>query len=153
MSLIFSVFWNQLSNFKNKHVMAVAPTAPLEGKLPGGRIQSIKDHYDTNDKYILDTEDRGMFQINTGVLLMDFTKMLAAKWTGPHAGAPKGDIDGYSTELLLSYYQKYKSEAEHDQKLMNYVFHYNNELLMPLPCEFNWKTDYRREKKSKSPFF
>ena len=106
--------------------MAVAPTAPLEDKLPGGRLQSIKEHYDTNEKYILDTEDRGMYQINTGVLLMDFTKMLSTKWTGPHSGSPREDIDGYSTELLLAYYSKYKSEAEHDQKLMNYVFHYNN---------------------------
>ena len=124
--------------------MAVAPTAPLEDKLPGGRIQSIKEHYDTNEKYILDTEDRGMYQINTGVLLMDFTKMIGSKWTGPHSGSPREDINGYSTELLLAYYSKYKSEAEHDQKLMNYVFHYNNELLMPLPCEFNWKTDYTK---------
>ena len=71
---------------------------------------------------------------------MDFEKMLKAQWKKPSVSPDL--IDGYSSELLLTYYDKYKAVAEHDQKLMNYVFHFNHELLYPMPCEYNWKTDY-----------
>lgn len=134
--------WAQMNRFNSQQVMGVAPTAPLsDEKLNSGRIGSILENYVTNEKYIFDDEQRGLYQINTGVLLMNFDKMLNAKWKKPNH-SDKTLIDGYSSELLLTYYNKYQKVAEHDQKLMNYIFHFNHELLHPLPCEYNWKTDY-----------
>ena len=137
--------WKKLDDFSASNVMGSTPTAPLVDKLTQQKEGGIKSYYDKNDKYILDTLHRGTYQINTGVLLMDFTKMLDTPWSTPKTSDHlhgNQEIGGYSPDLLLKFYEKYSSVAEHDQKLMNYVFHYNPELLYALPCEFNWKTDY-----------
>jgi len=31
----------------------------------------------------------------------------------------------YGTDLLLNYYTQYRKSAEHDQKLLNIMFHFN----------------------------
>ena len=139
------LLWEKFDDFSEKNVMASTPTAPLIEKIPSSKEQAIKGYYDKNDKYIFDHLHRGLYQINTGVLLMDFTRMLTSKWSTPKSSdhlSGNNLIDGFSSELLVSYYDKYSAVAEHDQKLMNYVFHYNSEHLYALPCEFNWKTDY-----------
>lgn len=131
--------WHKLKEFSKTNVMASTPTAPLIEKIQPNKENAIKGYYDKNDKYIFDTMHRGLYQINTGVLLMDFTKMLNTPWSTPKSSDHLNgnqEIGGYSSELLLKYYEKYSSVAEHDQKLMNYVFHYNPDLLYALPCEF-----------------
>lgn len=54
-------------------------------------------------------------------MLMNFTRMLNADWKIPDIDYP----NKYGTELLLSYYNKFKDSAEHDQKLLNIIFHHN----------------------------
>ena len=63
--------WAQMNKLNSMQVMGIVPTAPLsETKLPSGRIGSIKENYHENEKYIFDDMERGMYQINTGVLLI-----------------------------------------------------------------------------------
>ena len=60
-----------MSKLNSKQVMGIVPTAPLsDSKLASGRIGSIKENYHENEKYIFDDMERGMYQINTGVLLI-----------------------------------------------------------------------------------
>ena len=60
---------------------------------------------------------------------MNFTKMLNANWLIPHDKKKIKPTDHlhlkYGVEMLLTYYSKYKEKAEHDQKLLNIIFHFN----------------------------
>jgi len=59
---------------------------------------------------------------------MNFTRMLASDWSLPSQRSVQESSKKYrkySVDLLLEYYRKYKSKAEHDQKLLNIMFHFN----------------------------
>ena len=124
--------WGYLKKFNDREVMAIAPTA---GHALGG------SRY--NENFIL--HDTGLFQINSGVMVMNFTKILNGDWVlsydeqgGQKPGIPKK----YGSELLLAYYRKYKDRAEHDQKLLNIMFHFNSDMLHQLECSWNFKNNF-----------
>lgn len=124
--------WNKLKEFKPREVMAIAPTA---GHALGG------SRY--NENFIL--HDTGLFQINSGVMLMNFTKILNGDWSLSYdeQGREKpGSPKKYGSELLLAYYRKYKDRAEHDQKLLNIMFHFNPDMLKQLECSWNFKNNF-----------
>ena len=66
---------------------------------------------------------------------MNFKKMLTTNWALPAHGGGGGSTEvessqqqrtlTYGSKLLLWYYRVYKEKAEHDQKLLNIMFHYN----------------------------
>jgi len=124
--------WKKLKDFNQHEIMAIAPTAGHA--LGGSRF---------NENFI--QHDTGLFQINSGVMVMNFTKILAADWSlsfneqeHQKPGAPLK----YGSELLLKYYRKYKDRAEHDQKLLNIMFHFNPHLLHQLECSWNFKNNF-----------
>ena len=124
--------WDELSEFEENQVMGVSPTAGHP--LGGSRL---------NENFIM--HNTGLFQINTGVMLMNFTKINQADWFLPHDEVKRerpGEPVKWGSDLLIPYYQKYKDKAEHDQKLMNIVFHYNPHLLRQLNCHWNFKTNF-----------
>lgn len=124
--------WAKLKQFKPREVMAIAPTA---GHALGG------SRY--NENFIL--HDTGLFQINSGVMLMNFTKILDGDWSLSYdeQGREKpGPPLKYGSDLLLKYYRKYKDKAEHDQKLLNIMFHFNPDMLKQLECSWNFKNNF-----------
>ena len=124
--------WDQLKDFENKEVMAVSPTA---GHNLGGSS--------LNENFIL--HKSGLFQINTGVMLMNFTRMNSAEWLLSYNEKIKerpAEPVKYGSDLLIPYYNRYKDKAEHDQKLMNIIFHFNPDLLRQLKCQWNFKTNF-----------
>merc|ERR1719454_1049785 len=76
---------------------------------------------------------------------MNFTRINSAEWTLPYdemkREKPPPTVK-WGSDLLIPYYQKYKDKAEHDQKLMNIVFHFNPHLLKQLHCHWNFKTNF-----------
>ncbi|CBY18947.1 unnamed protein product [Oikopleura dioica] len=124
--------WGKLKTFSPTEVMAIAPTA---GHALGG------SRY--NENFIL--HDTGLFQINSGVMVMNFTRIINGQWklSYDEQGREKpGPALGYGSELLLKYYRKYKDRAEHDQKLLNIMFHFNPEMLHQLECSWNFKNNF-----------
>jgi len=131
--------WSHLRSFERTQVMAIAPTSghPLGGS-------------DDNENMI--KHPSGMFQINSGILLMNFKKMLTTNWALPAHGGGGGSTEvessqqqrtlTYGSKLLLWYYRVYKEKAEHDQKLLNIMFHYNPELIRKLSCKWNFKNNF-----------
>lgn len=124
--------WDILDDFDDKEVMAVSPTA---GHVLGGSRM--------NENMIL--HNTGLFQINTGVMLMNFTRINTADWLLAYneqvRERPAAPVK-WGGDLLIPYYRRYKDKAEHDQKLMNIIFHFNPHLLKQLPCKWNWKTNF-----------
>ena len=55
-------------------------------------------------------------------------------WSGP-------DIHGLNLDLTF-HLRKYKDRAEHDQKLLNIMFHFNPHLLHQLECSWNFKNNF-----------
>ena len=118
--------WREFEYFDEQQVMGVAPTS-------GENFQGS----DENEFSIKDKEN-GFFQINSGVLLFDIRKMLKSKWKLDKNG---DELLQYGKRLILKYYFRYKNSAEHDQKLLNIIFHYNPELLRRLSCRWNFKNN------------
>ena len=58
---------------------------------------------------------------------MNFTRMLSFDWLPPHEETSYEKVarQKYGVELLLVYYKRYRESAEHDQKLLNIMFHFN----------------------------
>merc|ERR1712176_648207 len=76
---------------------------------------------------------------------MNFTKINNAEWLLPYDEIRRekpGPPVKWGPDLLIPYYNKYKDKAEHDQKLMNIVFHFNPNLLKQLDCKWNFKTNF-----------
>lgn len=124
--------WAKLKEFKPREVMAIAPTA---GHALGG------SRY--NENFI--QHDTGLFQINSGVMVMNFTRILNGDWTISYDEQGKAQATKslhYGSELLLNYYRKYKDRAEHDQKLLNIMFHFNPDMLHQLECSWNFKNNF-----------
>lgn len=64
------------------------------------------------------------------VMVMNLSRMLSYDWLLYHdeSGSEKKEKVQrlkYGVDLLLKYYSKYKTTAEHDQKLLNIMFHFN----------------------------
>ncbi|XP_039259898.2 glucoside xylosyltransferase 1-like [Styela clava] len=123
--------WKQLKLMNERHVAGISSTS-------GHPISVPK----SNEKFISDSNGK-MFQINSGVMVLNFTRILRADWKMFH------DVDDltvstskYGADLLLNFYRKYKDEAEHDQKLLNIMFHFNSDLLYQLPCSWNFKNNF-----------
>lgn len=60
-------------------------------------------------------------------MLLNFTRILQADWKMFHDATEQENVATakYGVDLLLPYYKKYKDKAEHDQKLLNIMFHFN----------------------------
>ena len=121
-----SDLWSEFDNFDKHQVMGIAPTS-------GETFQGS----DSNE-FSIKSKENGFFQINSGVLLFDIRKMLGSKWKLDKIGDESLE---YGKKLILKYYFRYKNSAEHDQKLLNIIFHYNPELLRPISCRWNFKNN------------
>ncbi|CAK8692117.1 unnamed protein product [Clavelina lepadiformis] len=125
--------WAYLKEMKSHEVVAISPTA-------GHPLGGSKD----NEYFI--SHPTGLFQINSGIMVMNFTRMLNTKWflyrdiQDDHA-----EPLNYGSELLMKYYNRFKDVAEHDQKLLNIMFHYNPAIIKQLPCSWNFKNNFCRD--------
>nr|XP_018671616.2 glucoside xylosyltransferase 1-like isoform X1 [Ciona intestinalis] len=125
--------WAQLKEMDERQVAAISPTAghPLGGSK-------------LNENFI--SHSTGLFQINTGVMVLNFTRMLSSDWLLFHDEHKTDQSElrrvKYGIDLLLPYYDEYKEKAEHDQKLLNIMFHFNPSLLRQLPCSWNFKNNF-----------
>nr|CAB3251434.1 glucoside xylosyltransferase 1-like [Phallusia mammillata] len=124
--------WQQFASFNERQVASISPTAghPLRGS-----------RY--NENFI--SHSSGLFQVNTGIMMMNFTRMLNSKWRvfyDEKDETAEAERMTYGVELLLKYYEKYKDKAEHDQKLLNIMYHYNPDLLRQLSCSWNFKNNF-----------
>jgi len=121
--------WSELQRFKKSQVIAISPTT---GHSLGGS--------DDNENMI--SHSSGLFQINSGVLLFNIKHMLDTNWNlYPKEDNPKRKMK-YGIDFLLEYYFAYKDRSEHDQKLLNIIFHYNYDLIRQLPCKWNFKNNF-----------
>ena len=64
------------------------------------------------------------------IMLMNFTRMLKYDWmlfddVNSIDANENESRQKYGTDLLMSYYKRYRGNAEHDQKLLNIIFHHN----------------------------
>uniref|UniRef100_H2YMG5 Nucleotide-diphospho-sugar transferase domain-containing protein n=1 Tax=Ciona savignyi TaxID=51511 RepID=H2YMG5_CIOSA len=134
--------WAQFKEMDERQVAAISPTA-------GHPIGGSK----LNENFI--SHPSGLFQINTGVMALNFTRMLATDWLLFHDEHKTDQSEtqrvNYGVELLLPYYDEYKEKAEHDQKLLNIIFHYNPELLRQLPCTWNFKNNFCQDDDNTCP--
>ncbi|XP_077355646.1 glucoside xylosyltransferase 1 isoform X2 [Festucalex cinctus] len=80
----------------------------------------------------------GRTGVNSGVMLMNLTRM--------RNGFFKNDMTSVELrweELLMPLLQKYKLNITWgDQDLLNIIFHYNPELLLEFPCQWNYRPDH-----------
>ncbi|XP_019738627.1 glucoside xylosyltransferase 1 isoform X2 [Hippocampus comes] len=80
----------------------------------------------------------GRTGINSGVMLMNLTRMRSMFF--------KNDMTSVGLrweELLMPLLQKYKLNITWgDQDLLNIIFHYNPELLLEFPCQWNYRPDH-----------
>ncbi|XP_061523366.1 glucoside xylosyltransferase 1 isoform X2 [Phycodurus eques] len=80
----------------------------------------------------------GRTGINSGVMLMNLTRMRNMFF--------KNDMTSVGLrweELLMPLLQKYKLNITWgDQDLLNIIFHYNPELLLEFPCQWNYRPDH-----------
>lgn len=59
-------------------------------------------------------------------MLLNFHKILEADWKlFEDERIERKKTAKYGADLLLTYYKKFKGSAEHDQKLLNIMYHYN----------------------------
>lgn len=127
--------WSHLQKMDENHVVAISPTS--------GNLFNVQRE---NVNFI--TDSKGSFQINSGVMLMNFTRMLNADWALFNEDSNNPATDKYGADLLLAYYKKFKDAAEHDQKLLNIMFHFNPDLLYRLPCSWNFKDNFCTDDKN-----
>lgn len=65
--------------------------------------------------------------LNTGVMLMNLTRMRQFSWQ----------------QKTVSYYKEFEAQIEiGDQDVINILFHYNPKLLYVLPCHFNYRPEF-----------
>lgn len=105
--------WNFLSEFNASQVAAMAP----EHEEPTASWYSRFARHPFVPPY----------GINSGVMLMNVTRMLEAKWL----------------DHIIPYYKKHQYDITWgDQDLINIFFHYFPEKLFQYPCEWNYRPDH-----------
>ncbi|EDV29488.1 uncharacterized protein TRIADDRAFT_18350, partial [Trichoplax adhaerens] len=71
----------------------------------------------------------GELGINSGIMLMNLTRMRKANWN----------------DIVLKLYQEYKSGIVFgDQDILNVVFHFHPEMLYTFTCDWNYRPDHCR---------
>jgi len=85
----------------------------------------------------------GSTGINSGIMLMNMTRMRTSKFKN-NLSPPTRSADLMSwSDMLLPLLQKYNRNITWgDQDLLNIIFHFNPEMLMELPCDWNYRPDH-----------
>ncbi|XP_031574300.1 glucoside xylosyltransferase 1-like [Actinia tenebrosa] len=105
--------WQHFSDFNSTQLAAVSP----EGEVPG--LNWYK-RFARHPYY-------GQLGINSGVMLMNLTRMRSHDWV----------------ENMLAIYKKYKLDITWgDQDILNIFFHFHPELLYVFNCEWNLRPDH-----------
>jgi len=115
--------WNHFELFDGNQTTGVARRVGWSFNVP-----------DAFHKYIK-LKDGSKTQVNTGVMLMNLTRMREANF---NPGPPTGRKVRWSDKLLFPLYNLYKEDDFTDQLLVNIIFHYNPDRIYLLPCKFNY---------------
>ena len=109
---------------RNIQVGALAPRVGWDFKVPA-----------SNPNFIM-TPSGGVTQVNSGVFLMNLTRMREQKFAT--AEAISLNMFKWDKDLLLPLYYRNKKDMFGDQNLINTAFHYNPEALFYLSCRWNY---------------
>jgi len=117
--------WKHFQLFKVNQVLGMAKRVGWNFKVPETSYQYIK------------LAEREMIQVNSGVMLMNLTKMRTNIFRSPQNS--KAEKKSWNEQLFLPLYEKYNFDKNfNDQQLINIILHYNPELLYLLPCKYNY---------------
>jgi len=119
--------WNQLESFNSKQAVGLARRVGWRFRVPP-----------TTWNYI-EMEDGTMTQVNTGVFLMNLTRMREPSFKSYSSTPPNDHQETYTWnwDLLGPYRSKY--QPIDDQHLVNIILHFNKDLIHFLPCKFNYQ--------------
>lgn len=120
-----SELWNKFTDFNEHQVAALAP-----------RKQSGYSVPISNPNFIDIPENHVKTQVNSGVFLMNLTRMRSPIFNTDYTLSSENLT--WSKELLFPLYQKFNKDMAGDQNLVNVIFHYNAKLIYFLDCKFNY---------------